>query len=89
MLVGHGEKLVELRKRLEEERQIIITHLDGKRETDILRDNKIFWEKMEMKACLNAKKEAEASRRRERLRMENPCNTGLILAEDRAGSRIF
>ena len=66
---GKGEKLVELRKRMEEVRHRIITYMDNKKEMEILRDKALFWEKLEMTAYMKAEKEAEASRRMERLKM--------------------
>ena len=77
-----------LRKRMEQERQIIITYLDNKRETDILRDSAIFWAKIEMKACVKAGKEAEASGKMARLKIEKSLQHWSA-AHDGAGSKIF
>ena len=53
-----------------------------------MRDNAIFYAKMEMKACVKAGKEAEASGKMARLKIEKSLQHWSA-ADDGAGSKIF
>ena len=54
-----GGRLALLRRRMENEKQMVINYMDNKREADILMDIASFWQKLEMKICLKDGKDEQ------------------------------
>ena len=67
--VGHGERLEELRKRMEVEKKRVINYIENKRQAEILRDVAEFWEYLEMKVYHEDEKEIDSSIMMERQKM--------------------